>query len=182
MTTTTKTPVDEPLGVLLREHEELIRLFDAHQRSLLAKDIDNAVAILSKFQDDLLRHIDFEETYLLPKYAQEGGETPGGTLAIFQAEHRKLRELVDKLAKETLALFTTLDLDAQIIAIFDEEALFKGLLSHHMHRERNILIPRLEARTTVSERTELFEKHAALDTRPHAETAAERVPAVFACF
>jgi hemerythrin-like domain-containing protein len=166
------TSVDESFGVLLRDHDELMRLFDAHQRSMLAKDIDNAVPILSKFRDDLLRHIQFEETYVLPKYAQEGGETPGGTLAIFQAEHRKLREMVDKLATETLALFTAADLDAQIIAIFDEETLFKGLLSHHTLREQNILIPRLDSRTTASERRVLLEKHAALETQSHASSSA----------
>jgi iron-sulfur cluster repair protein YtfE (RIC family) len=151
---------DNSLAVLLQDHEELQTLFDSHQRALLAKDIDNAVAILLKFQDALSRHIGFEETILLPKYAQEGGETAGGTLAIFQAEHQKLNTLTGKLTHETTALYGACDLDAQIIAIFDQEALFKGLFEHHALREKNILIPRLDALTTPAERVDLIEKHA----------------------
>ena len=153
---TKKKSAGESLGVLLREHEELVQLFDRHQRSLVRKDVDDAIAFFSKFQDGLSRHIAFEESRLLPKYAQEGGEVAGGTLAIFQAEHRKLLEMMGKLAKDCMALFAAADLDGRIIAILDQETLFKGLLSHHMHREQNILIPRLEARTTASERRELL--------------------------
>jgi iron-sulfur cluster repair protein YtfE (RIC family) len=151
---------DKSLVVLLEDHEELDGLFDSHQRVLLAKDIDNAVAILLKFQESLLRHIGFEETFLLPKYAQEGGETAGGTLAIFQAEHQKLKTVTDRLIRETTGLYGASDLDAQIIAIFDEETLFKGLFEHHALREKNILIPRLDARTTPAERMDLLERHA----------------------
>jgi hemerythrin-like domain-containing protein len=157
--------VDEPLGVLLEEHESLSRLFECHQRALLGKDIDNAVLILSKFHDDLSRHIRFEESYVLPKYAEEGGETPGGTLAIFQAEHRKLRDMTDSLKRATLRLYSASDLDAQTIAILDQETTFKGLFKHHALREQNILFPGLEARTTKAERKEMLEKHAALEPR-----------------
>jgi hemerythrin-like domain-containing protein len=159
-----RTAFDNAFGFLVDDHEELHRLFDNHQRALLAKDIDTAMTALLKFQHDLERHIDFEETLLLPKYAQEGGETTGGTMTIFLAEHRKLREMLDKLSHETLALYAASDVDAKIIEILDQEALFKGLLSHHALREHNILIPRLESRTTPAERDRLLKKHAALAT------------------
>jgi hemerythrin-like domain-containing protein len=148
----------DSFALLLQDHEELQSLFGSHQRALLAKDIDNAVAILLTFQDTLSRHIGFEETFLLPRYAQKGGETAGGTLAIFQAEHQKLKTVTGKLTHETAALYAATDLDAQIIAIFDQEALFKGLFEHHALREKNILIPRLEALTTPAERIELLKK------------------------
>jgi hemerythrin-like domain-containing protein len=176
-----KESVDPSLGILLDEHEHLGRLFDSHQRALLAKDIDNATLLLSKFQDDLLRHIRFEETSVLPKYVQEAGETEGGTLAIFQAEHRKLQEMIDSLRRATLHLFSARDLDAQIIAIFEKETLFKGLFQHHAHREQNILIPRLETRTTAAERKDLLEKHAALGVRLEAASSSvQRFVDVFA--
>lgn len=177
----TQQSVVAPLGVLLEEHEGLTKLFESHQRALLAKDLDNAIPVLSKFQDDLLRHIRFEEAWLLPKYAQEGGETAGGTLAIFQAEHRKLQEMMESLARATQNLVTASDPDAQIIAIFDQETVFKGLFNHHAHREQNILFPRLEARTTAAERKELLEKHAALDVQStDARTGGQRFVDVFA--
>jgi len=149
------------LAALLQEHESLNKLFECHQRALLAKDVNNAVLILSKFQADMLRHICFEETCVLPKFVQAGGETAGGTLAIFQAEHQKLKEMIESLRRATLHLFNASDLDAQVITIFDQETFFKGLFRHHADREQNILIPRLQARTTTGERKELLEKHAA---------------------
>lgn len=158
---TSKTAVDESLDLLLGEHEEVRKLFDIHQRALLAGDVENAVSILSKFRDDLERHVGFEEAWLLPKYAQEGGETAGGTLTIFQAEHRKLKDMMEALFREALGLYTATDLDGAIISILDKEALFKSLLEHHMHREQNILLPRLEARTTPAERKELLVKRVA---------------------
>jgi hemerythrin-like domain-containing protein len=151
---------NKSLAIVLEDHKELLGLFDSHQRALLAKDIDSAIAILLKFQESLLRHIGFEETSLLPKYAQEGGETAGGTLAIFQAEHQKLKTVTDRLTRETIALYGASDLDAQIISILDEETLFKGLFGHHALREKNILIPRLDALTTPAERMEVLEKYA----------------------
>jgi iron-sulfur cluster repair protein YtfE (RIC family) len=159
------TSLNKTLGFLSDDHEKLHRLFENHQRALLAKHIDSAITTLLKFQGDLERHIHFEETSLLAKYAQEGGETAGGTLTIFLSEHRKLRQLLDKLSHETAALYTARDIDAEIIRIFDEEAMFKGLLSHHALREHNILIPRLEDRTTAAERDLLQEKHTALGRR-----------------
>jgi hemerythrin-like domain-containing protein len=83
---------------------------------------------------------------VLPKYVQQGLETAGGTLEIFQAEHRKLKEMIQSLTRATLRLFNADDLDAQLIAIFDQETLFKGLFKHHADREQSILIPRLLAR------------------------------------
>ena len=170
----TKNCIDLSLDVLGEEHGELCRLFDSHQRALLAKDIDNAIPILSKFREDLARHIEFEEASILPKYAQEGGETAGGTLAIFQAEHRKLRDMMTLLETETIALYDAHDLDAQIIEILDQESLFKGLLTHHAHREENILIPRIEARTTAEERKALLDKHAALEPRSEVKAQSEQ--------
>ena len=157
-----RTAFDNAFGFLVDDHEKLHRLFDNHQRALLAKDIDTAMTALLKFKGDLERHIDFEESLLLPKYVRRGGQTAGGTLTIFLAEHRKLRDMLDKLSHETLALYAATDVDAKIIEIFDQEALFKGLISHHAAREHNLLIPRLETRTTVAERHQLQEEHAAL--------------------
>ena len=153
---------DELLSALLRDHEGLRGLFEDHQRSLLNKDIDNAVGIFTEFEEVLSRHIRFEETYLLPKYAQEGGETAGGTLAIFQAEHEKLLAVTSQLAHEILALYGGTDIDAQIIRLLDQETSLKGLLDHHAHREENILAPRLEERTTSAERADLLQQHKSL--------------------
>ena len=141
---------------LIGEHAELERLFDSHQRALLEGNVGNALAVLKTFGVELCEHIDYEETRLLPLFAEEGGETEGATLEIFQAEHRKLREQADKLTKQTQALFASTDLMGSIIALMDDEALFKGLFHHHALRERNLLFPRLDERTTEEQRERLL--------------------------
>jgi iron-sulfur cluster repair protein YtfE (RIC family) len=138
------------------EHKELEHLFDSHQRALLEKNIGTAAAALNTFGDELEQHIEYEEETLIPFYAEHGGETEGGTLKIFQAEHQKLREESARLAAKTSDLYASKDLEGAILTLLDEEAMFKGLFRHHALREKNILFPRLDARTTEEQRKVLF--------------------------
>ena len=137
---------------LSKHHEELERLFDGHQRALLASDIGGAVAALTKFQSALEKHVDFEERRLLPLYADKAAETAGGTLEIFQAEHRKLRESVHSFLQKTELLYTSHDLPGAILKLLTEETTFKSLFEHHAIREQRQLFPRLDERTTPEER------------------------------
>lgn len=127
---------------LSQQHQNLDRLFDSHQRG----------AALSKFACELERHIEFEERRLLPLYADQGAETAGATLEIFQAEHRKLRDGVATLMRRTNELFATTDLPGATIALLNDEAMFKSLFHHHGSREEKILFPRLDQRSTEEER------------------------------
>jgi iron-sulfur cluster repair protein YtfE (RIC family) len=152
-------PGSNSLTAVLKDHRELDNIFHSHQRALLARDIDSAVGLLTKFQDSLERHIRYEEDVLLPLYVQKHAETEGGTLKIFQSEHRRLKELTDKLTQMTARLYGAPDLMGGILEIFDKETMFKGLFSHHATREQNILFPRLDAFTTATERAKLLGQH-----------------------
>jgi hemerythrin-like domain-containing protein len=149
-----KTP--HSFSCLIGEHAELERLFDSHQRALLEGNVGTALAVVKAFGDGLYEHIEYEEKTLLPVFADEGGETEGATLEIFLSEHRKLREQADKLTAKTQALFASADLMGSIIALMDDEALFKGLFHHHALREKNLLFPRLDERTTEEQRERLL--------------------------
>lgn len=139
---------------LQSEHGELETLFDAHQRALLARDLEAAIATLATFRTVLAGHIQYEESILLPLYAKKGAETPGGTLRIFQAEHEKLLAVAETLRRRAEALDSSGDALGSILSLLDEEALFKGLFHHHSLREQNLLFPRLDACTTGTERKE----------------------------
>jgi len=141
------------------EHTNLERIFEKHQRALISKDVPVAFATIVTFESNLKRHIAFEEEVLLPLYKTKGGEVEGGTLPIFQAEHRKLREIAARLARHTDGLYTTPDILGAILELLDEEALFKGLMAHHTLREQNLLFPRLDALTAESEREKMLEEH-----------------------
>jgi iron-sulfur cluster repair protein YtfE (RIC family) len=153
-----KNTVAHSFSSLLDEHAKLENLFNSHQRALLAKNVDTALTALTTFGDELHRHIEYEEHTLFPVFAEEGGETEGATLKIFQAEHRKLLEESSKLTRKTEALYASTDMMASILAILDEEAMFKDLFHHHALREKNLLFPRLDARTTEDQRKRMLGK------------------------
>ena len=146
-------------SILLSEHDELEELFDKHQRALIVKDLGTAVATISKFENELKRHIAYEDEVLLPLFAAKRAETEGATLPIFHAEHRKLRQTAANLAKSTAALSDSSDILGAILKLLDDESLFKGLFSHHALREENLFFPRLDACTTEFERKRALEKH-----------------------
>jgi iron-sulfur cluster repair protein YtfE (RIC family) len=148
--------IPHSFSCLIGEHAELERLFDSHQRALLEGNVGTALAVVKAFGDELYEHIQYEEKTLLPVFAEEGGETEGATLEIFLSEHRKLREQADKLIAKTQALFASTDLMRSTIALMDDEALFKGLFHHHALREKNLLFPRLDERTTEEQRERLL--------------------------
>ena len=142
---------------VLSEHIDLEYLFEKHQRALVSRDIAESLAAIQAFERGLLQHIAFEDDVLLPLYAAKGAEE-GGTLSIFHAEHRKLREMAEDLVRQSLALERSSDLLGSILEILDHEALFKGLFSHHAVREENLLFPALEARTTQGEREKVLKQ------------------------
>jgi hemerythrin-like domain-containing protein len=146
------------LSSMLCEHDELQELFDKHQRALLMRDVGGALAAIGTFEAALERHIACEDEVLLPLYAAKHAETEGANLPIFHAEHRKLRELCASLTQDTGALYDSCDMLGSILKLLDEEALFKGLFSHHALREKNLLFPRLDACTTEWEREKALER------------------------
>jgi len=137
---------------LERHHDELARLFDSHQRALLASDIDLALAALSKLRSELESHIEFEEHRVINVYADHSAETPGATIAIFQAEHRKLLDRIADLQRKTELLWSASDLPGEILQLLSDEVAFKTLFQHHMAREQKYLFPRLDKCTTEEER------------------------------
>jgi iron-sulfur cluster repair protein YtfE (RIC family) len=143
---------------VLAEHSELEDLFAKHQRALLTRDLPAAAATLKTFEDELGRHIDFEDQVLLPLYVSRGAEVEGATLPIFHAEHRKLQQMAEKLVCQTDALDGSPDLLGSILQLLDDEALFKGLFAHHGLREANLLFPGLDACTTEAEREKVLRR------------------------
>jgi len=106
--------------------------------------------------------MEYESEVLLPLFAAKKAETEGATLPIFRAEHRKLREVCANLGHSTAVLNCSSDVLASTLTLLDQEALFKGLFSHHTLREENLLFPRLDACTTEWEREKALEKHPGL--------------------
>ncbi len=141
---------------LLDVHARLNELFLLHQETLLMQDIHLARERLLQFERELLAHMIFEEERLFPIY-ERAGRIPGGPLELFAGEHRKMRLFLDRFKQKLDEwLSHPPDLKRRIIALFDEQAMFKHLVEHHDLREQNILYPTLDRMTDERERQELL--------------------------
>ena len=84
---------------------------------------------------------------------ERAGTIPGGEIALFLGEHKKILEYLDRF-DQTLAEMTEgpEPLKRKILQLLDEEAVFKHVMLHHDLRERNILYPVLDSVTEEQER------------------------------
>lgn len=141
---------------LLDVHARLNELFLLHQEALLMQDIHLARERLFQYERELLAHMMFEEERLFPIY-ERAGRIPGGPLELFVGEHKKMRLFLDRF-KQRLEEWIPPppDLKRQIIALFDEQAMFKHLVEHHDLREQNIFYPALDRVTDERERQQLL--------------------------
>lgn len=141
---------------LLETHQQLEELFLQHQEDLLTLDLERAARELKDYEQKLVLHMRQEEDWLLPVF-ERAGPIPGGAIELFTGEHKKMRAFVVRF-KETLAELKSrpADLKRRVIALFDQEALFKHLVEHHDAREESILYPTLDRITSEAEREELL--------------------------
>lgn len=149
-----------------REHEELTEMFLVHQEALLALDPELAAARLDRYEQRLLRHMDFEEQHLIPIYAR-AGNIPGGPVEFYTGEHARMREFLGRF-RAALADLRRVDpargsvgravAARKVIALFDAEATYKNLAEHHHMREGNLFFPTLERLATSEEKVRLLER------------------------
>lgn len=144
------------------EHEELNELFLAHQDALLALDLQLADARLDNYVRSLLRHMAFEEEYLIPVYVR-AGTVPGGPVEFFTGEHARMREFLGRFRDAIADLRSNFGGDAsalrrRVIALFDAEAAYKSLVEHHHMREGNLFFPALEGAVTQQEKKRLLKR------------------------
>lgn len=141
---------------VLQVHEFLDELFLAHQEALLQFDLERAAERLQRYEHELHQHMQIEEELLLPVYAR-AGRIPGGPPEFFTGEHQRMREMLTRITA-TLGEMQqdSTNLPRRVIALFDEEAMYKSLCQHHDQRERNLFFPTLDRVTGEAERRDLI--------------------------
>src|SRR5262245_43126476 len=75
-------------------HDDLAQRFFAHQTSLLDRDFVRAASFLAGYRERLLLHMQDEESLVLPRYKQAGGNETDAPVRLFLGEHQKMREFV----------------------------------------------------------------------------------------
>lgn len=139
---------------LLDIHRALDELFFEHQAALIGLDFGRARSRLAEYRSELVEHMRYEEEVLLPVY-ERAGAIPGGPIELFTGEHRRMMEFIDRFTEAAVQLERASDPVRGVIALLDDEAVFKNLCQHHDQRERNILFPALDRVTGESERADL---------------------------
>lgn len=129
---------------LEREHRVLERLLETHQVALVSGNRLRAAHCLHRYRDLLAFHLHVEEQFF--EAAGEGIRFTRWPATTYRAEHRKLLALLDRL----LTRFESLSrgpLDPlQLIALIEQEKVFKTVAEHHHQREEQDLYPALPLR------------------------------------
>ena len=157
--------------VLLRVHEKLDEMFLRHQEALLASDVNRAIEILICYEAKLLSHMRDEEELLLPIYEARTERIPGGPAELFLGEHKKMRGFISEFHQGLSRMRAEEGhrLRRSIIALMDRQSMYKNLVEHHDHREKNILYPWLDRITTEEERAALLQQCAGVEESNMAE-------------
>ncbi|HET7675070.1 MAG TPA: hemerythrin domain-containing protein [Gammaproteobacteria bacterium] len=129
----TETPVS--LDTLGREHAALVELFQLHQEALITRRWGRAAQLLREYRQRLTVHIGVEEEWLLPALP----DTARWNRDVYQAEHRKLEQLLEALAAQFSAARRHGVKPALIIRLIEDERVVKHLMEHHHEREEKAL-------------------------------------------
>lgn len=161
---------------LVELHQELDEIFLRHQEALLSFDISRAIEIFSLYEEKLLSHMRDEEEVFLPIYEARTEKIPGGPVELFLGEHKKMRGFVSEF-HEALSRMRAEEgarLRRSIIALMDRQCMYKHLVEHHDHREKNILYPWLDRITSEDERASLLRQRRGLNEEIALEAVAVR--------
>jgi regulator of cell morphogenesis and NO signaling len=124
------------LEALAWDHDRLDSLERAAFRARESGDLQSAFDLYSRFAAGLRRHIGFEEDLLVPAFEERAGlPSTAGPTAVMRAEHREIRELLDRI-------------DGSIAdAASSPEGLrarFHAVMKDHNEKEEGVLYPSVD--------------------------------------
>jgi hypothetical protein len=143
-------------AAFMAHHDGLAASFFAHQRALLDRDFARAARELAVYREVLWAHMHDEETVVLPRYVEIGGDATDAPLRLFLGEHGNLRKFIDEFVVRTETLRAAPD-DRALLELFDRQATYKNLMLHHDLRERSMLYPFLSARLPAAEQQAILD-------------------------
>jgi uncharacterized protein with PIN domain len=135
----------EPLVDL---HQAMEVLLLEHRLALMRADPSEALKNFRRFAIWMRRHIQDESELILPVYRDLGPHPRGATAEIFEHDHQKILEHLDRTAAAAEALRAQEKagepLRVACLALLDRERTLVDLCEHHDRRERAFLYPTLE--------------------------------------
>ena len=141
-------------------HHQLDEMFLLHQESLLQARLENAVSTLKSYESCHVLHMNFENDFLIPKYAALPDQGKWDA-TLYHMEHQKILDLYEKL-EQSLIWMVEQDMKLSqerrnIIKLMDREKSFKGLCEHHQEREEASMFLELDRQTDENWRVEMID-------------------------
>jgi regulator of cell morphogenesis and NO signaling len=130
------------------DHAHLNAIFKEFQ-GLKNLDLKRAREVFSEFRSGLEKHIVMEESILFPIFELRAGVHSSGPTFVMRAEHRDIKEYLQKIDSSLSAGDTNTD------------ELEKGLadvLTSHDDKEENILYPWIDVSISAEEKRLLLER------------------------
>ncbi len=123
-----------------REHRQLDALLHAHLLAVVGADFPSAWRQLQRWRRALARHIEVEETDLLP-CVPEGARWPA---RLYRLEHERIVLLADEYAVRVAALASRAPRGERarreaVLGLIDSAHAVRHLLEHHHQREEMAL-------------------------------------------
>ncbi len=162
-TASTPSPPDDGLyAAVTRCHAGLEAVFAGHQEALLLGELAMAGELLDAYRALQRVHIGFEDGQLLRR-ARQGGFDLRWPVRLYDAEHRKIEGLLDKVTRRLAALPAGDEaaLRREVLALLEAERVLKHVCEHHEAREEQDLLPRLDRWLPPAERSALAAAFAA---------------------
>lgn len=133
-------------GCFEREHQRLEARLHAHLLEVVAGDFARAQQLLAPWRAALARHIEIEETRLLP-------HVPGDArwqARVYRLEHERIALLADEYAGRVAVLARRAYADERVrreaaLKLLDAAHALRHLLEHHHQREEMALAHELPA-------------------------------------
>jgi hypothetical protein len=133
---------------LEESHKDLHQWFLLHQECLLLQNDDYARDAIGVFSTYLYRHIEFENTFVLP--AIGFSDLLHWSVTVYEKEHEKLIRMLDGI-QQMLAryyLFSGREKRLALLELLEKEQSFLRVMEHHEQREGQDLfdhLPQLDA-------------------------------------
>lgn len=133
--------------IIKQQHELLSQLFANHQAALIQIRFDIAQDYLEQFTQCLQSHMQIEEQYLFPTFADIEHESRWD-VTLYVQEHRKIEKILKEIQQDLNWLIeqnlSESDLHRNVIALIDKQKSLKGLNAHHEDREETAMLLDLE--------------------------------------
>ena len=133
------------LDQLSRDHKELAGRFHEYLLLIADRKIGRADRLLDEFAARLSEHLQAEERYWVPLFEHHFGHSRGFGAQLILEEHKVLERLLGALRflVNTIAARNQPLEAQQVLTMLEESFRFRGVLSHHLAREDNVMIPAL---------------------------------------